>query len=225
MRILFIGCSWTDFRVDNHESYGPYKEFAKYYSGRIDVISHGGTSIDMHYDLLKEINLDIYDFIIFQITAAQRGFYRKENFKKLEESDFVTEDNKIYEIRNYLENNYEWYNPGWYQRLSKENWRKVKLKILRHPDCVEFEKEWLEYVNKVQQYLEENKKKYIMYHHVLDHLEDKDIIKEARKFEVVQDWLGDNFKLFCLDKGHHLNQKGNKQVATKLYSLFEQLTS
>lgn len=225
MRLLFIGCSWTDHRTDEYGINGPYKEFAKLFKGRIDVIAHGGTSIDMHYHLLQQLDLSIYDFIIFQITAAQRGYFRKPNFKVLSKKHFQSLDNKVYEIRTYIEDNYEWYNPGWYGRLSKENYKHMKRKILEQPNPVEFEKEWMLYIYKVQKYLEDNNKNYIMYHHILDHIEEPAIIEKAKRFEVAEDWLGNNFKTLSLDKGHHLNNKGNKIVAHKLYSLYKKLTS
>lgn len=225
MRILFIGCSWTDHRIDEYPPMGPYQEFSKFFSGRIDVIAHGGTSIDMHFDLLQQLDLSLYDFVIFQVTAAHRGYFRKNNFRLLEEDDFNSAEGKIYEVRSYLEKNYEWYNPGWYGRLSKENWKQMKRKILGQPNPGEFEKEWLSCIYKVQKYLEDNSKKYIMYHHVLDHIHDSDVIEKAEKIESVKNWLGDSFKLLSLDRGHHLNQKGNKIVAAKLYSLYKEITS
>ena len=228
MRILFIGCSWTDHRTDEHGGQGPYIEFAKSFSGRVDVVAHGGTSIDMHYDLLQQLNIDVYDFIFFQITAAYRGYWRKKKFKKLTSNDFVSADNKIYDVRTYLENNYEWYTPSSSTDIDTFSRKKVKkIKKLLKSDLKDFEgdRKWLNGVYEIKDYLENSNVPFLMYHHVLDHLHTDSVIQEAKKIDSVEAWLGDLFQGFCVDNGNHFDTRGNKVVANTLYSLYKDITS
>ena len=95
MRILFIGCSWSQIvpRILGKHSC-PAAEFSKLLDTqhRIDISATGGSCVELHLEWLKQaLAIAEYDFIFFQITASSRNYLRKEEW-----SEFTNNDWKYY---------------------------------------------------------------------------------------------------------------------------------
>jgi hypothetical protein len=229
MRILFIGCSWSQIvpRAQGEHSC-PAAEFSKLLDTphRIDISATGGSCIELHLEWLKQaLAIAEYDFIFFQITASSRNYLRKEEWSEFTNNDWkYDKPHNLYHQKDYAMDNYVWNTTSGWVNGNKHLKRFSKTDYLFRNDHVY---RWEATVNQVERYLTFKKIPFIMYHHTLNHLVPYDdfLIKESDNYFCIEKFLGKKFKKYCIDKGSHFNAEGNRVVATQLYSLYKDITS
>ena len=208
MRILHIGCSWSEITTYFGDNSSVPQEVSKLITvpHRLDVCTYGGTSINMHFELLKELTSKTQDdFVFIQITAAYRDYVRKTSWKPMKDVNWIKyKDTCVYENRSYIEENYEWYNPANFHRCDKDT-KKFALNYFKYK--LDQEYIWAATIKQVEKYLNFNQIPFIMYHHILDHLVNKDpfILSEANDYMCINTILGEKFNNYCVDKQLHMH--------------------
>lgn len=233
MKLLHIGCSWSQISNWNYEYSSPIIELQQSLKTlhNIDVTTYsanrGGTSLDMHLDLLLQtLNLDIkYNGIIFQVTAGNRGYIQTNKQLRLSIDDFEEfnnlHDNSNYILQRWLGENYCWFSPGAIgpdENTTLHNLAKKYRKIKSTASTLDLQLDYLGNILTAKKIMQATNIPYIIYAHTLDsqwwskpHI--RDLVHQELDF-VVKEQV--DSKKYIIDNGDHFNYEGNKEVAEKL---------
>lgn len=230
MNIFHFGCSFSAFDInENGKTVSHLLNnllIDKKYDINYYLLAVGGGSIDLQYELLKNIFLNTQyklDCVIFQVTHPNRGYTKlKQPYFDKSTEQF---DKGILTFNRQIRESYNWHNVD--NVFPKEFWNKsyqkyVKSKIKYENNLFD---NWMGTILLIKAFCEKNDIPLIMYSHMYS-LGVKNILSESEHF--IEEYFDfdvskvlPDFTKYVVDKGNHFAEEGNKRVAEILLPLVQ----